>query len=238
MGVNMGVLYAGTSGWAYPSWKPEFYPEKLAQKKFLEFYATKLNAVELNYTFRRFPTPNLFDSWLSSTQPGFRFAVKANQRITHFARLKDAGTVTNDFVRALAPLAENDRLGPILFQLPPFLKCDVPLLRDFLGGIPAGTRVAFEFRDESWFTEAVYDTLRAANAALCQAESEELATPDVQTADFAYLRLRKEHYEIDHLVRPMQALAARGDVFVFFKHEETAAGAMNAMELRQALDAH
>jgi uncharacterized protein YecE (DUF72 family) len=231
----MGTLYVGTSGWAYPSWKPEFYPEKLAQKKFLEFYATKLNAVELNYTFRRFPTPNLFANWISSTHQDFQFAVKANQRITHIARLKDAGQVTQDFVRALAPLAESNRLGPILFQLPPFLRCDVDLLQTFLAVIPAGTRAAFEFRHESWFTDAVYDTLRGANAALCQAESEDLATPDVQTADFAYLRLRKEHYEVDDLVRPMRALTARGDVFVFFKHEETAAGAINAMELRDAV---
>src|SRR5271156_5864333 len=101
------AIYAGTSGWAYPSCKPDFYPEKLASKKFLEFYATKLNSVELNYTFRRFPTPNLFDNWLASTQPGFRFAVKANQRITHIQRLKDAGQVTKDFVAALAPLAHN-----------------------------------------------------------------------------------------------------------------------------------
>jgi uncharacterized protein YecE (DUF72 family) len=229
------AVYAGTSGWAYPSWKPDFYPEKLAQKKFLEYYATRLNSVELNYTFRRFPTPNLFNSWLASTQPGFRFAVKANQRITHIQRLKDAGPVTSDFVSALAPLARNDRLGPILFQLPPFLRCDVPLLKDFLGVIPAGTRAAFEFRHESWFADEVYDVLRGANAALCQAESDDLATPDVQTADFAYLRLRKEHYEVDDLVRPMRALAARGDVFVYFKHEETAAGAVNAVQLLEEL---
>ncbi|HWZ57785.1 MAG TPA: DUF72 domain-containing protein [Gemmatimonadaceae bacterium] len=232
------AIYAGTSGWAYPSWKPDFYPEKLASKKFLEYYATRLNSVELNYTFRRFPTPNLFDSWLASTRPGFRFAVKANQRITHIQRLRDAGKVTSEFVAALAPLAENDRLGPILFQLPPFLRCDVDLLKAFLAELPVGTRAAFEFRHESWFVDAVYDALRAANQALCQAESETLDTPDVQTADFAYLRLRKTHYETDDLLRPVRALATRGDVFVYFKHEETAEGAVNATQLLSDLDAH
>jgi uncharacterized protein YecE (DUF72 family) len=231
----MGVVYAGTSGWAYPSWKPDFYPEKLAQKKFLEFYATRLNSVELNYTFRRFPTPNLFDSWLASTQPGFRFAVKANQRITHIQRLRDAGPVTKDFVNALAPLAQNDRLGPILFQLPPFVRCDMALLKEFLAVIPAGTRAAFEFRHVSWFSDEVYDALRAANAALCQAESEDLETPDVQTADFAYLRLRKERYDVPALVPSVRTLAERGDVFVFFKHEETAEGAVNATALLAGL---
>jgi uncharacterized protein YecE (DUF72 family) len=228
-------VYAGTSGWAYPSWKPDFYPEKLASKKFLEFYATRLNSVELNYTFRRFPTPNLFDSWLASTAPGFRFAVKANQRITHIQRLRDAGPVTKDFVNALAPLAENDRLGPILFQLPPFLRCDVELLKGFLSVIPSGTRAAFEFRHVSWFTDAVYDALRATNAALCEAESEDLDTPHVQTADFAYLRLRKERYDVAALVPSVRALARNGDVFVYFKHEETAEGAVNATQLLAAV---
>jgi uncharacterized protein YecE (DUF72 family) len=232
------AVYAGTSGWAYPSWKPDFYPAKLAAKKFLEFYAGRLNSVELNYTFRRFPTANLFDAWIAATRPGFRFAVKANQRITHVKRLRDAREVTADFVRALAPLAETDRLGPILFQLPPFLHGDVDLLKGFLAELPSGTRAAFEFRHASWFVDAVYDALRSANAALCQAESETLDTPDVQTADFAYLRLRKEHYDVSALVPAVRALAARGDVFVYFKHEETAEGAVNATQLLAALDAH
>ena len=231
----MGTLYVGTSGWAYPSWKPEFYPEKLAQKKFLEFYATKLNSVELNYTFRRFPTPNLFTNWISSTHPDFQFAVKANQRITHIARLKDAGQVTQDFVRALAPLAETNRLGPILFQLPPFLRCDVDLLQNFLAVIPTGTRTAFEFRHESWFSEPVYECLRAANVALCVAESETLETPDVTTAEFTYLRLRKETYEIDPLMARVEPHLGQGDVFAYFKHEDTPDGAIAAEQLRARL---
>jgi uncharacterized protein YecE (DUF72 family) len=232
------TTYAGTSGWAYASWKPDFYPAKTPAKKFLEFYATRLNSVELNYTFRRFPTPNLFAAWIAATRPGFRFAVKANQRITHFKQLRDAGQVTSEFVAALQPLAEADRLGPILFQLPPFLHCDVELLTGFLGGLPPGTRAAFEFRHASWFVDPVYDALRKANVALCQAESETLDTPDVQTADFAYLRLRKASYDVPALVPAVRALAARGDAFVYFKHEETAEGAVNASQLLETLDAH
>jgi uncharacterized protein YecE (DUF72 family) len=231
----MAVVYAGTSGWAYPTWKPDFYPAKMPPKKFLEFYATRLNSVELNYTFRRFPTPNLFAAWIAATRPGFRFAVKANQRITHVQRLRDAAQVTSEFVAALQPLAETDRLGPILFQLPPFLRCDVELLKQFLSQLPPGTRAAFEFRHASWFVDPIYDVLRSANAALCQAESETLDTPDVQTADFAYLRLRKEHYDVDALVPSVKALAERGDVFVYFKHEETAEGAVNASQLLEAI---
>jgi uncharacterized protein YecE (DUF72 family) len=231
----MATVYAGTSGWAYPSWKPDFYPAKLPAAKFLEFYAGRLTSVELNYTFRRFPTPNLFDAWLASTRPGFRFAVKANQKITHIKRLRDAAELTSEFIAALEPLARAERLGPVLFQLPPFLRCDVPLLQDFVAGLPRDRRAACEFRHTSWFTDAVYDVLRSANVALCQAESDTLETPDIQTADFAYLRLRKEQYAVDTLVPRVRALAGRGDVFVYFKHEETAEGAVNAEQLLAAV---
>ncbi|HKT47839.1 MAG TPA: DUF72 domain-containing protein, partial [Candidatus Acidoferrales bacterium] len=153
----MGNLYAGTSGWSYPSWKPEFYPEKLAPKKFLNYYATRLNSVELNYTFRRFPTEKLLRGWIEETPGHFKFAVKANQKITHVSRLRNVGDFTMDFVKALQPLDENGRLACVLFQLPPFLKRDASLLQDFLGVLPRTIRAAFEFRHESWFSEDVYD---------------------------------------------------------------------------------
>ena len=188
------MIYAGTSGWAYPSWKPGFYPAKLASAKFLGHYASRLNTVEVNYTFRRFPTEKLLRGWLAATPEGFQFAIKAHQKITHVARLRDVGDFTSDFVRSLQPLDAEKKLGPVLFQLPPFLKSDVGLLKDFLGALPKSLRAAFEFRHASWFSEEVYAALRAANTALCNAESEKLETPDVQTADFAYLRLRKEEY--------------------------------------------
>jgi uncharacterized protein YecE (DUF72 family) len=231
------MIYAGTSGWAYPSWKPDFYPAKLASAKFLNHYATRLNTVEVNYTFRRFPTEKLLRGWIEATPAGFQFAIKAHQKITHVARLRDVADFTSDFIRALQPLDADKRLGPVLFQLPPFLKCDISLLKDFLATLPRSLRAAFEFRHESWFSEEVYGVLRAANAALCNAESEKLQTPDVQTADFAYLRLRKEEYsakEHKALEQRIARLAGNGDVYIYFKHEDTPEGALHAEEVLSA----
>src|SRR6202040_4083892 len=158
------MLYAGTSGWAYPSWKPGFYPAKLASAKFLNHYATRLNTVEVNYTFRRFPTEKLLRGWIEATPPNFKFAIKAHQKITHVARLRDVADFTSDFLRALQPLDQEKKLGPVLFQLPPFLKCDVALLKNFLTTLPKPLRATFEFRHESWFSEEVYAVLRSGNA--------------------------------------------------------------------------
>jgi len=227
----MGKIYAGTSGWAYASWKPDFYPAKLASAKFLGYYSSRLNAVELNYTFRRFPTEKLLNGWIEVTPTDFRFAVKAHQSITHVKRLDGALEFTTKFLGALAPLRAAERLGPVLFQLPPFLRCDVDRLRGFVDGLPRDTRYAFEFRHESWFSDPVYECLRAANAALCVAESETLETPDVTTADFTYLRLRKETYEIEPLRARVAPHLTHGDVFVYFKHEDTPDGALVAEQL-------
>lgn len=234
----MATLFAGTSGWAYPQWKPDFYPAKLAPAKFLGYYAGRLNSVELNYTFRRFPTNKLLAGWIAATPAGFKFAVKAHQNITHVKRLKDAEEWTSRFLSALGPLQDAGKLGPVLFQLPPFLRCDLPRIKDFLAQLPRGTRVAFEFRHESWFCAGVFDALRAANAALCQAESEKLETPDVQTADFAYFRLRKQSYspkERAELAKRAVELVQKGDVFTYFKHEDTPEGALYAEELLTAV---
>jgi uncharacterized protein YecE (DUF72 family) len=231
------MIYAGTSGWAYPSWKPDFYPAKLASAKFLNHYATRLNTVEVNYTFRRFPTEKLLRGWIEATPAGFQFAIKAHQRITHVTRLRDVADFTSDFIRALQPLDAEKKLGPVLFQLPPFLKCDISLLRDFLATLPRSLRAAFEFRHESWFSEEVYAALRAANAALCNAESEKLETPDMQTADFAYLRLRKEEYsakERKALEQRIARLGCSSDVYIYFKHEDTPEGALHAEEVLSA----
>jgi uncharacterized protein YecE (DUF72 family) len=225
------MLYAGTSGWAYPQWKPAWYPAKLAAAKFLGHYSTRLNSVELNYTYRRFPTEKLQVGWIAQTSPGFRFAVKAHQTITHVKRLDGALEFTLKFLQALAPLRAAERLGPVLFQLPPFLKCDVGRLDAFLKGLPTDTRYAFEFRHESWFSEPVYECLRASNCALCIAESETLETPDVTTADFTYLRLRKETYEIGPLTERVRPHLSAGDVYVYFKHEDTPDGAICAEQL-------
>lgn len=230
----MGKLFAGTSGWAYPAWKPAFYPVKLAPVKFLSYYATRLNSVELNYTFRRYVTPKLLSGWIAATPDGFQFAVKAHQAITHVLRLRDADERTASFLNSLEPLDEAGKLGPVLFQLPPFLKCDLDRLKDFLAVLPENRRAAFEFRHVSWFREEVFAALRQANAALCVAESEKLDTPDVTTADFVYMRLRKGDYSLADRkaiqARVAQAADAR-DVYVYFKHEETPAGAEYAEAL-------
>jgi uncharacterized protein YecE (DUF72 family) len=230
----MASIYAGTSGWAYPSWKPSFYPAKLASAKFLGYYATRLNTVEVNYTFRARPTVKMLSGWIASTPPYFKFAIKAHQRITHILRLHDARAATADFLASVAPLSEAERLGPILFQLPPFLKCDLPRLESFLGVLPRRTRAAMEFRHESWFSEPVYERLRQANVALCRAESEKLKTPDVATADYGYFRLRQQDYSPGELATIWQKVAEaarRGDVFVYFKHEDTPEGALYAESL-------
>jgi uncharacterized protein YecE (DUF72 family) len=231
------MIYAGTSGWAYPSWKPDFYPGKLASAKFLSHYATRLNTVEVNYTFRRFPTEKLLRGWIEATPANFQFAIKAHQKITHVARLRDVGDFTSDFLRSLQPLDEEKKFGPVLFQLPPFLKCDVALLKDFLASLPRSLRAAFEFRHSSWFCGEAYALLRSANAALCNAESEKLETPDVQTADFAYLRLRKEKYsakERKELEQRIARLGNGGDVYIYFKHEDTPEGALHAESVLSA----
>jgi uncharacterized protein YecE (DUF72 family) len=233
----MGKLYAGTSGWAYPQWKPDFYPAKLPAAKFLAYYGTRLNSVELNYTFRRFPTEKLLAGWIAATPADFKFAVKAHQNITHVKRLKDAEEWTSRFLASLGSLQEAGKLGPVLFQLPPFLRCDLPRLKDFLAQLPRDARVAFEFRHESWFSGEVFEALREAHAALCQAESEKLATPNVQTAGFAYFRLRKQGYSTNEraeLARQALELAQTGDVFTYFKHEDTPEGALYAEELLAA----
>jgi uncharacterized protein YecE (DUF72 family) len=230
----MKQIYAGTSGWAYGSWKPGFYPAKLAPAKFLTYYATRLNSVEVNYTFRTFPTKKLLTGWVAATPPNFTFAVKAHQSITHIKRLRSAAAAASKFFASLQPLQKADRLGPVLFQLPPFLKYDLPLLTDFLKGLPGRARSAFEFRHESWFRDDVFAVLREANAALCLAESDKLVTPDVLTADFCYMRLRKESYQAKarrDIANRVLDIAKKRKVFAYFKHEETPENARYAEDL-------
>jgi len=228
----MATLYAGTSGFAYPAWKPGFYPAKLPGKQFLKHYAERLNCVEINYTFRRLPSASTLANWVEASPAGFVFAVKANQRITHILRLKNAAEATELFLRMIDPLRTARRLGPILFQLPPQLKCDLALLRDYLALLPAGLRYAFEFRHASWLTEPVYDELRQRNISLCVAESERLEVPEVITADFVYYRLRKPDYteaDVDAFAaRAGELLTAGKDLYLMFKHEETPDGALHA----------
>ncbi|HEY6292517.1 MAG TPA: DUF72 domain-containing protein [Terriglobia bacterium] len=229
------MLYAGTSGFAYPTWKPRFYPAELSSKRFLEYYAGRLNSVEINYTFRRLPAETTLQNWVAATPDGFVFCPKAHQRITHIARLKEPFDFAETFLRALEPLGAAHRLGPVLFQLPPFLRCDQARLGQFLAALPKGLRYCFEFRHESWLADAVYETLRKYDAALCWAESEKLKVAEVSTASFAYLRLRKPQYSPEErraILQTVRNLLNEGkDVFTFFKHEETPDGALYAEEL-------
>ena len=235
------MIYAGTSGWAYPAWKPGFYPPKLAAAKFLEHYASRLNAVEVNYTFRQHPKESTLAKWIEATPESFRFAAKANQFITHIKRLRDCEEAVNRFFSALAPLANARRLGPVLFQLPPNLKCDVALLEGFLATLPRAEACcfAFEFRHESWLAEPTFDVLRKHNVALCVAEAEKLTVSDVATADFVYYRFRMGEYtpaERQELQQRVTTHANAGrDVFAFFKHEDTPDGALYAEELLKAV---
>ena len=230
----MPKLYSGTSGFAYPSWKPDFYPEKLPSKKFLAYYSERLNAVEVNYTFRRLPSASTLENWVNQTSAGFVFPVKAHMRITHILRLKPS-EFTEVFFRAIDPLRTARRLGPVLFQLPPALKCDEALLADFLATLPGDLRCAFEFRHASWLADPVYRLLEKHRVALCLAESEKLVIPEVVTAGFVYSRLRMPEYSAadrKEIAARVEHLLAQGqDVYVFFKHEETPAGAIYAEEL-------
>lgn len=234
----MGI-YAGTSGWAYASWKPAFYPPKLPSKSFLSHYGTRLNTVEVNYSFRRLVSRTTFETWAAATPPEFKFAVKAHQRITHILRLKNADEMVRAFLSSVGPLYEAGKLGPLLFQLPPNLKSSVELLDEFLALLPRTLRYAVEFRHDSWFAGPVYDLLRKYNVALCVAESEDRTVPDETTASFSYYRFRQPEYSAEQRRELAQKLSTKigegMDVFAYFKHEETPAGALYAEELLQAL---
>ena len=235
----MAQLYTGTSGFAYPSWKPRFYPAGTPDKKFLEHYAGRLNCVEINYTFRRLPAATTLENWVNATPAAFRFACKANMRITHILRLKDVSSALELFLRSIDPLRSARRLGPILFQLPPNLKADTALLGDFLALLPGDLRFSIEFRHASWLTDAVYQALRARNVSLCVAESDRIEIPEVITADFVYYRLRKTEYSEEErkaiAERARDLLGQGRDLYLFFKHEETPEGALYAEELASRL---
>ncbi|MFB3917317.1 MAG: DUF72 domain-containing protein [Terriglobales bacterium] len=234
-------LHVGTSGWAYPAWKPAFYPEKLPQKKFLQHYASRLNAVEVNYSFRHVVAEKTLQNWIAETPPSFMFCMKAHQAITHIRRLRNADEVLQRFLSSIQPAAAAGKLGPALFQLPPDMKADPALLDDFLARLPRTLRAAFEFRHESWFADEVYRVLSKHDAALCFAESEKLVTPIVITANFSYYRFRKPQYSAEERRNIAERLTcgarAKRDVFAFFKHEETPESALYAEELLKSAEA-
>jgi uncharacterized protein YecE (DUF72 family) len=225
-------LHVGTSGWSYPTWKPAFFPEKLPSKRFLEFYSTQLNAVELNATFRRMPTASAIAGWVNGTAPDFRFAAKAHQSITHVKRLKGAEDSLRFLLQSLEPMRQSGRLGPILVQVPPNLKADTGLLEAFVQHLPQAYQFAFEFRHETWFADPIYEILKTKNAALCWAESEKIETPKVATASFLYYRLRRpglSEAELTRLAEELKTQRESREVYAFFKHEDEPAGALDAV---------
>lgn len=232
------VIWIGTSGFQYPEWKGSFYPEKFSTKKMLSFYGERFNTTEINYTFRRIPSETTLRNWSAETPAQFRFTLKAPQVITHIKKLRDCESVVQHFAEVAQTLGK--KLGVILFQLPPFLHCDVPLLHDFLDSLPPKTRAAFEFRHESWFVDEIFSTLKSHNVALCIADSEKLHTPVRVTADRAYFRLRDEGYRSGDIARWATEIkkvsTTTKDTYVYFKHEAAGLGPKFANQLINALE--
>ena len=229
--------WIGTSGFQYAEWKGTFYPEDLSTAKMLPYYAERLSTTEVNYTFRRIPSPKTMQNWWEATPERFKFSLKAPQKVTHFAKLRNCGDTLRYFFQIISDLEA--KLGVVLFQLPPAFKKDAALLGEFLNDLPPGMRAAFEFRHASWFDDEIYALLKAKNVALCLADSESLATPIVPTADYGYLRLRREDYQASDVKRWTETIKTQekvwSDAFVYFKHEESGIGPKLAMQMVEAL---
>jgi uncharacterized protein YecE (DUF72 family) len=218
-------LHVGTSGYSYKEWKGNFYPEKLPAKEMLTYYASRLLAVELNNTFYRLPQKSMVENWQRQVPANFRFSVKASQRITHFKRLKDVEDETKYLLDTVSAL--EDRLGVILFQLPPNMKKDLPRLGTFLQCLPATTKAAFEFRHQTWFEDDVLELLSTKNHALCISDTDDLPVTHIdRTADWGYLRLRRVEYSETNLNEWLQRIREQKwkEAFVFFKHEDEGTG--------------
>jgi uncharacterized protein YecE (DUF72 family) len=226
-------LWIGTSGFQYPEWKGTFYPETLPVSQMLPFYAERFSSTEINYTFRRIPSAKTIDGWWKATPERFKFSLKAPQKVTHFTKLQGSGDTLRYFYQVISDLEA--KLGPVLFQLPPAFKKDTAILASFLDEIPSGMRAAFEFRHPSWFDDEVFALLKNKNIALCLAESEKLSAPVVATADYGYLRLRREDYQASDVERWAEAVRAQkntwSDAFVYFKHEESGIGPKLAAQM-------
>lgn len=218
------IVRTGTSGFSYKEWKGSFYPEKIKNDEMLAFYASKLSTVEINNTFYRMPKRDVLTGWSEKVPPDFRFILKASRRITHFKRLKAADDECAYFVDTARALG--DRLGALLFQLPPNFKKDPERLAAFLEILPSDVRAAFEFRHESWFDDDIFELLRSHNRALCLAETEDSEPDLVSTADWGYLRLRRADYASKDLRRWRKAIGtlAWTECYVFFKHEDEGSG--------------
>lgn len=228
-------LHVGTSGYNFPEWKGSFYPPKLPSAKWLEYYAQQLGTVEINYTFYRMPNAKTVAGWDASTPESFVFVLKAPQKITHIARLRNIDESLRVFLDTVRNL--HAKLGAVLFQLPPNFMKDIARLGDLLTQFPSDVRAACEFRHASWWSDDVYELLRSTNTALCIADTEEGTTPEIATANFGYVRLRDEGYGAEELKGWRQRIQALGsawtDAYVFFKHEEKGVGPKLAREFAQ-----
>jgi uncharacterized protein YecE (DUF72 family) len=230
-------VWIGTSGYNYPEWKGSFYPKDLAAARMLPYYAERFNTVEINYTFYRMPNEKLVAGWAAQTPSPWKITLKAPRRITHDSRLKNCGELVAGFCRVAATLG--DKLGALLFQLPPNLKKDLAVFDAFLADLPPRAPAAFEFRNVSWLDDEVYERLKARNVALCVADSEKLSTPVRITADVAYFRLRDEGYTPDDIARWADTIrretASCREVYVYFKHEDEGKGPEFAALLRERM---
>jgi Uncharacterized conserved protein len=228
--------WIGTSGFQYSEWKGTFYPEDLPAAKMLPFYAAQFSTTEINYTFHRIPAPKTIENWKQLTPDNFRFSLKAPQKITHWSKLRDCADTLEYFCKVASGLGE--RLGPVLFQLPPNFKKDADVLSSFLRELPS-TRAAFEFRHESWFNDEIYELLKSRNIALCIADTETIETPETITANYGYLRLRREDYQRTDVERWAKFVREQEadwqHVFVYFKHEESGIGPKLAQQMMQLL---
>jgi uncharacterized protein YecE (DUF72 family) len=231
------AIWVGTSGYNYPEWKGNFYPERLPQAKMLPYYAAQFPTVEINYTFYHAPTRKLLDGWASATPERFKLTLKAPKRITHVARLRDCAEHLGYFLETAGSLGP--KLGALLFQLPPYQRKDTPLLEGFLQTLPDEVMAAFEFRHASWLTDEVYELLKGRDLALCIADSEKLSTPVEITASYGYFRLRDEGYTREDISRWANTIRERTssckEVFIYFKHEEAGKGPVFARWLLEAL---
>lgn len=231
------MIWIGISGFQYPEWKGNFYPEKMPPAKMLAYYAERFATTEINDTFRQLPTNKTLASWLAQTPEQFRFTLKALQRITDFQRLRDCEQLLQQFLDAAMKLGS--KRGALLFQLPPSFHCDLSVLRDFLALLPKSARAAFEFRHTSWFSDSVFATLHQNNAALCIADSQDLTTPPVLVSNTGYFRLRRASYtpvELQRWAELIRDQASRlTEIYVYFKHEETGTGPDLAKQLMEML---
>jgi uncharacterized protein YecE (DUF72 family) len=232
--TSQSILLAGTSGYSYKEWLGHFYPDKLPASEMLRYYAEHFSTVEINNTFYRMPAESMLAQWVQQVPDRFRFTLKAPRRITHEQRLRESEPNVAEFLRRAEVLG--DKLGALLFQLPPYLKKDLPRLRDFLALLPSGREIAFEFRNASWQDDEVYETLSGRGAILCVTDTDEGDTPFVATSHCGYVRLRRTHYDDRELEAWAAQIVAKKlpKTYVYFMHEDEALGTRFARRLNDA----